>query len=106
MMMFLQMRWVVEDRLSFDDVWRLQVDEDRVVHESIGLIGMWKVAGQKRVLAIVDVEDADQLDRVIMSKLPLREYLEFETVWPLRSFSSFIEDCRIGFAENTDQRLR
>ncbi|MET0896809.1 MAG: muconolactone Delta-isomerase family protein [Mycobacterium sp.] len=101
MMMFLQMRWVVEDRMSFDEVWRRQVEEDRVVRESIGLVGIWKVAGQKRVLAIVEVDDADQLDRVVMSKLPLREYLEFETVWPLRSFANFIEDCRTGFLDSS-----
>jgi muconolactone D-isomerase len=58
---------------------------------------MYKVAGQRRVLAIVEIDSADDLDRIIMGKLPLREYLEFEAIWPLRPFESFIEDCKTGF---------
>lgn len=33
----------------------------------------------------------DELDRV-MFRLPMREYLEFEAVWPLRDFPSFAAD--------------
>jgi hypothetical protein len=33
-----------------------------------------------------------------MRKLPLREYLEFEAIWPLRTFEAFIEDCKTGLA--------
>ena len=36
---------------------------------------------------------ADDLDRLFMSKLPLREYLELEAVWPLRPFEDFVADC-------------
>ena len=54
---------------------------------------MYKVAGQRRVIPIVDFASADDLDRLFMTKLPLREYLELEAVWPLRQFDGFVTDC-------------
>jgi hypothetical protein len=54
---------------------------------------MYKVAAQRRVIAIVDFPSADDLDRLFMTKLPLREYLELEVVWPLRQFEDFVTDC-------------
>jgi hypothetical protein len=33
-----------------------------------------------------------------MGRLPLREFLEFEAIWPHRPFESFLEDCRTHFA--------
>jgi hypothetical protein len=58
---------------------------------------MYKVAGQRRVIAIVEIESAEELDRAILGRLPLREYLEFEAIWPLRSFDGFLDDCRTHF---------
>jgi hypothetical protein len=29
--------------------------------------------------------------------LPLREFLEFEAIWPVRPFENFLEDCRTHF---------
>jgi muconolactone delta-isomerase len=57
----------------------------------------WKVAGQRRVIAIVEIETAEEFDRTILGRLPLREYLEFEAIWPLRSFDSFLDDFRTHF---------
>jgi hypothetical protein len=31
-------------------------------------------------------------------KIDGRLSFEFEAIWPLRTFESFIEDCRTGFA--------
>jgi muconolactone D-isomerase len=36
---------------------------------------------------------ADDLDRTIMDRLLLREFLEFEAIWPVRPFKNFLEDC-------------
>ena len=58
---------------------------------------MFKVAGQRRVIAIADWESAEELDRTYMGRLPLREYLEVEAIWPLRAFDGFVEDCRTHF---------
>jgi len=97
MIFFLQMRWNIEGRLSFKEVWDLEVEEIEAAQSGFKILGMYKVAGQKRVLAVVDIPSADDLDRTIMGRLPLREYLEFEAIWPLRSFEDFIEDCRTHF---------
>ncbi len=100
MLIYMQMLWKIEGRLSFDRVWKMEVDEAAPAQGHFKVIAMYKVAGQRRVLAIIDTDSADELDRIIMAKLPLREYLEFETIWPLRTFEAFIEDCKTGFEDS------
>jgi muconolactone D-isomerase len=90
---YLQMRWNIEGRATLDDVFTLQEGESSSVENLEGLVAMYKVAAQRRVIAIVDFPSADDLDRLFMSKLPLREYLELEAVWPLRPFEDFVADC-------------
>ena len=64
---------------------------------------MYKVAGQKRVIAIVDMESAEALDRAILGHLPMREYLEFEEIWALRTFNGFLEDCKTHFGAKLEK---
>ena len=97
MIFFLQMRWNIENRLSFKEVWDLEIEEGKAAQTGFKIVGMYKVAGQRRVIAIVDTPSADDLDRTIMGQLPLREFLEFESIWPLRPFENFLEDCRTHF---------
>ena len=97
MIFFLQMRWNIENRLSFKEVWDLEIEEGKAVQTGFKIVGMYKVAGQRRVIAIVDIPSADDLDRTIMGRLPLREYLEFEAIWAVRLFENFLEDCRSHF---------
>ena len=97
MIFLLQMRWNIESRLTFKEVWDLEIEESEAAHTGFKVLDMFKVAGQKRVIAIIDVPSADDLDRTIMGHLPLREYLEFESIWPLRPFENFLEDCRTHF---------
>jgi muconolactone delta-isomerase len=59
--------------------------------------GIYKVVGQHRIIAIVDVDSLENLDRNTMGWLPLREYLEFEHVWALRDYEGFIEDVKKRF---------
>ena len=67
---------------------------------SFKILGMYKVAGQRRVIAIVDVASADKLDRAIFGHLPMREFLEFEAIWPLRDFEDFLADRRTHFRDS------
>jgi muconolactone D-isomerase len=94
MIFYMQMRWNIEGRLRLDEVWDLEIEEAKAAKDGFKLIAMYKVAGQRRVIAIVESETAADLDRVILGRLPLREVLEFEAIWPLRSFEGFLEDCR------------
>lgn len=98
MLFYMQMRWNIEGRLSFNEVWDLEIEESKAAHAAGNkILGMYKVAGQRRVIAIVDMPSADDLDRTIMGRMPLREFLEFEAIWPLRPFESFLDDCRTHF---------
>jgi muconolactone D-isomerase len=97
MLFYMQMRWNIENRITLEDVWDMEVQEGSAAMAHFKIVAMYKVAGQKRVLAIVDMESAEALDRAILGHLPMREYLEFEAIWPLRSFEGFLEDCRTHF---------
>lgn len=97
MTFFLQMRWNIEGRLKLEDVWNLELEEGKAASEGFTLLGMYKVAGQRRVIAIVEIDTAEELDRVILGRLPMREVLEFEAIWPVRSFEGFLDDCRTHF---------
>ena len=97
MLFYMQMRWNIENRITLDEVWDMELKEATAAQENFKLVAMYKVAGQRRVIAIVEIDSADLLDQVILGRLPLREYLEFEAIWPLRSFASFLDDCRVHF---------
>jgi muconolactone D-isomerase len=101
MIVYLQMRWNVEGRLDFDKIWDLEIEEAKAAKAVFRIIAMYKVAGQKRVIAIGEIESADELDRMVMGRLPMREYLEFEAIWPLRDFEGFLEDCKTHFGAKT-----
>ena len=58
------------------------------------LVSLYKVSGQRRVLAIMDVESTDKPDQIIMGGLPMAHYLEIEEVLPLREYEAFAGDVR------------
>jgi len=101
MLFYVQMRWNIEGRLSFDELWDLEtkeIENAQSLDESGAVRAqLYKVAAQKRVIGIIDVESIDELDRTAMGRLPMREYLEFEVVWPLRDYLSFAEDVKAHY---------
>ncbi|MGF1647984.1 MAG: muconolactone Delta-isomerase [Kineosporiaceae bacterium] len=100
MLFYVQMRWNHEGRISLEDLWEVEEQETAHAKETIesGLVvGIWKVAAQKRVIAVVDVESIEELDRTALGRLPMREYLEFEVVWPLRDYLGFAEDVKARY---------
>jgi muconolactone D-isomerase len=99
MLFYLQMRWNIENRITLEEVWDMEGDEGTAASEHFKIVAMYKVAGQKRVLAIVDMESAEALDRAILGHLPMREYLDFEAIWPLRTFEGFLGDCKTHFGQ-------
>lgn len=94
MLFYVQMKWVLRDK-SIDDLFRLEADEIRHAQstaQSGMLLHIWKVASQHRVIAIVDVESAEELDGNSMFGLPMRNHLEFEVVWALTDYQQFGKD--------------
>jgi len=99
MLFYVQMRWNFEGRLSLDELWDLETKETEHAQETIqsGMVkGLYKVAAQPRVIAIVDIESIEELDRSVY-RLPMREYLEFEVVWALRDYEGFAEDVKAHY---------
>jgi muconolactone D-isomerase len=62
MIFYMQMRWNIEGRLRLDEVWDLEIEEAKAAKDGFKLIAMYKVAGQRRVIAIVEIETAEDLD--------------------------------------------
>jgi muconolactone D-isomerase len=105
MLIYMQMRWNIENRITLDEVWDLEINEGPTASQHFKIVALYKVAGQKRVLAIIDAESAEALDRAILGHLPMREYLEFEAIWPLRTFEGFLEDCKTHFGAKALQSI-
>ncbi len=97
MLFYVQMKWNHEGRISLDQLWDVEAAEAEHAKETLesGFCrGIWKVAAQKRVIAIIESPSAEELDRTALGRLPMREYLEFEHVWPLRDYLGFAEDVK------------
>lgn len=106
MLFYLQMRWNFEGRLTQDQLWDLEAIETEHAQETIdsGIVkGIWKVAGQRRVICICDLPSAEELDRALMGRLPMHEYLEFEAIWPLRDYQGFAEDVKKHYRFEEDK---
>lgn len=104
MLFYVQMKWNYQGRISQDDLWTIEAKEGDHAQSQQGqtkdpvkVVCIYKVASQHRVIAIVDVNSADDLDRNSMGVLPMKEYLEFEQVWALRDYDVFMEDVKKGF---------
>ena len=83
--------------LSFDELWDLweKETEASIDAKKVGkIVDLWKVAGQRRVVAVVDVESHDELDQILMGALPMAHNLEFLQILPLRAYDNFASDVR------------
>lgn len=108
MLFYVQMKWNYQGRISQDKLWDLEAIEGEHGIQGIksGVVkGLYKVVSQHRVIAIVDVDSLENLDRNSMGWLPMREYLEFEQVWALRDYEGFIEDVKAKFPQNASTSL-
>lgn len=96
MLVFVDFRVNPKD-MSFDELWDAWEEETKAAlgaKEAGKLVAGYKVSGQRRVLAILDVESHDELDQIIMGGLPLAHNLEIAEILPVREYESFAEDVR------------
>ncbi|MDH6216888.1 muconolactone Delta-isomerase family protein [Streptomyces sp. NPDC001002] len=100
MLFYVQMRWKHEGRITLDELWEVEREEAEHAQETLDsgfAVGLWKVAAKKMVIGIIDAPNAEELDRTALGRLPMREYLEFEEVWPLRDYLGFAEDVKKAY---------
>ena len=82
--------------LSPDELWDLAVKEgERVAElkEAGKIVAIYKVAGQRRIIGIFNMESHDELDRIV-ARLPLARYLEFEEILPVRVYEDMAADVK------------
>lgn len=99
MLFYVQMRWNYQGRVSQDKLWDLEALEGAHGMEGVkaGFVKLYKVVSQHRIIAIVETDSLEGLDRNSMGWLPMREYLDFEVVWALRDYAGFLEDVKAKF---------
>ena len=76
MIFYMQMRWNIEGRLRLDEVWDLEIEEAKAAKDGFKLIAMYKVAGQRRVIAIVEIETAEEGLAISNGRGPVSEKRE------------------------------
>lgn len=96
MLFFFKVR-VDHARLSENELWDLWEEE---AEAAIGakaagkIVSLYKVAGQRRVVMIVNMESHDELDRIVMGAMPMRHFFEIEEILPLRDYEDFARDLK------------
>jgi muconolactone D-isomerase len=95
--LFLSKLRIDQKDLSLDEFWDLWEVAARTAQETIKAGGaveaLYKVAGQRRVIVINNVDSHEDLDRILMAS-PLAQYITVEDCLPLRSYDGFAEDVR------------
>jgi muconolactone delta-isomerase len=100
MLFFVDFR-VNPKELSLDELWDIWEKEAEVAlgaMEAGKILSLYKVSGQRRVVAIVDVESTDELDQILMAGVPIAHYVEIEAL-PVREYTAFAEDVRQRWGE-------
>lgn len=96
MLVFVKVR-VNHSGMSIDELWRQWEKEAEAAlgAKAAGKVAaLYKVAGQRRVVGVLNVESPDELDRILMAGLPMAHFLEFEEVLPVREYEAFANDVK------------
>ena len=83
------------------EAWEEEAEAALAAREAGTVVGLYKVSGQRRVLAVLDVESHDELDRIWMGALPMARYLELKDVLPIREYEAFADDVRRRWQQHT-----
>ena len=82
---------------SFDEMWDWwdkEADAALAAKASGKMVALYKVAGQRLVIGIMDAESHDEMDRIFMAVLPIAHNLEIEEILPVRAYESFASDVK------------
>lgn len=86
--------------MSQQDLFRIWVDEAVAALDAKkagAVVDLWKVAGERRVIAIVDVDGPDTLDRVsldlpIMSRMGQHVQIKVAALRPYENFAADVKE--------------
>jgi len=77
-------------------IWAEEADAALGAKKAGVVVDLWKAVGQRRVLAVLDVDSHDTLDAILMD-LPIMkqhgQHVQIE-VTPLRTYEAFSEDVK------------
>lgn len=96
MLFFFKVRVDPKD-MSIDemwDIWEKEAEAAIGAKKAGKVVALYKVAGQRRVIGILNVESHDELDRILMAALPMAHYLELEEILPVRNYEDFADDVK------------
>jgi len=96
MLFFFKVR-VEPKEMSLDelwDIWEKEAEAGLSAKEAGKIVALYKMAGQRRVVGILDVESHDELDQILMNALPMAHYIEVEEIAPVRPYEAFAEDVK------------
>ena len=96
MLFFVKVR-VEPKEMSLQDLWNAWEKEAEAAMGAKAAgkaVALYKVCGQRRVVAILNVESHDELDRIIMAGLPMAHSLEIEEILPVREYERFAQDVK------------
>ncbi len=85
---YLQMAWDPRSR-ELDDCWEAIMNSLKDFEEC-KILGAYRVAGQQRMIMIIDVTKVDHLNMI--ANLPVLKSPNIEKVWALREYRLFAED--------------
>ncbi|MDJ0533174.1 MAG: muconolactone Delta-isomerase family protein [Xenococcaceae cyanobacterium MO_207.B15] len=77
-------------------IWSEEADAAKGAKAAGVIIDLWKCVGTRRVIAIINVETPDDLDRILLD-LPIMKHMGQHVqvhVTPLRSYEDFAADLR------------
>lgn len=78
------------------EIWAKEAEAALAAKKAGTIVDLWKCAGTRRVIAVVDVESHDLLDRILLD-LPIMiehgQHVEVE-ISPLRRYEDFAEDVK------------
>ena len=78
------------------DIWAREADAALAAKKGGAIVDLWKCVGQRRVVAIVDIDTPDALDQVLMDLPIMKEHGQHvhADVVPLRRYEDFAADVK------------
>jgi muconolactone D-isomerase len=82
-------------------IWAREADAALKAKEAGAIVDLWKCVGERRVVAVVNVDGPDTLDQVLMDLPIMKEHGQHVhvDVTPLRRYEDFAADVKKRLAE-------